>query len=164
MRVRRPDIPRGFTVPMIPSSPFWASGSARDDLRPRAANWLRLVGWLVIGLVIYFGYSKSHSKLQTQPLEQVLGFSGTCTRDPGPGNPSTLCLQENLTASRPRPPFAPNSSSGRGVQSAAGRAPSLHILLVGDDPGSQVYVRNKEKAGRETGLTVVVHPPGRAFG
>lgn len=42
-------------------------------------------------------------------------------------------------------------------KSAAGRAPSLHILLVGDDPGSQVYVRNKEKAGRETGLTVVVH-------
>lgn len=39
----------------------------------------------------------------------------------------------------------------------AGRAPALHILLVGDDPGSQVYVRNKEKAGREAGLTVVVH-------
>ena len=39
----------------------------------------------------------------------------------------------------------------------AGRAPALHILLVGDDPGSQVYVRNKEKAGRETGLEVTVH-------
>ena len=41
--------------------------------------------------------------------------------------------------------------------SKAGRAPSLHILLIGDDPGSQVYVRNKEKAGREAGLTVDVH-------
>ena len=40
---------------------------------------------------------------------------------------------------------------------AAGRAPSLHILLIGDDPGSQVYVRNKERAGTETGLNVVVH-------
>jgi methylenetetrahydrofolate dehydrogenase (NADP+)/methenyltetrahydrofolate cyclohydrolase len=40
---------------------------------------------------------------------------------------------------------------------AAGRAPTLHILLVGDDPGSQVYVRNKEKAGKETGLDVTVH-------
>jgi methylenetetrahydrofolate dehydrogenase (NADP+)/methenyltetrahydrofolate cyclohydrolase len=40
---------------------------------------------------------------------------------------------------------------------AAGRAPSLHILLVGDDPASQVYVRNKEKAGVEAGLHVVVH-------
>ena len=27
------------------------------------ANWARLVGWLIIGLFIYFGYSKSHSKL-----------------------------------------------------------------------------------------------------
>ena len=27
------------------------------------ANCLRLVGWLAIGMVIYFGYSKSHSKL-----------------------------------------------------------------------------------------------------
>ena len=40
---------------------------------------------------------------------------------------------------------------------SAGRAPGLHILLVGDDPGSQVYVRNKEKAGREAGLEVTVH-------
>ena len=39
----------------------------------------------------------------------------------------------------------------------AGRPPSLHILLVGDDPGSQVYVRNKERAGREAGLDVVIH-------
>lgn len=39
----------------------------------------------------------------------------------------------------------------------AGRAPALHIVLVGDDPGSQVYVRNKERAGSDAGLTVVVH-------
>jgi methylenetetrahydrofolate dehydrogenase (NADP+)/methenyltetrahydrofolate cyclohydrolase len=38
-----------------------------------------------------------------------------------------------------------------------GRAPALHIVLVGDDPGSQVYVRNKERAGTDAGLTVVVH-------
>jgi len=42
-------------------------------------------------------------------------------------------------------------------KAAAGRVPALHILLVGDDPASQVYVRNKEKAGRDTGLTVVIH-------
>lgn len=41
--------------------------------------------------------------------------------------------------------------------SAHGRAPSLHILLVGDDPASHVYVRNKERAGIETGLRVTVH-------
>ena len=41
---------------------------------------------------------------------------------------------------------------------AAGRKPSLHILLVGDDPASQVYVGSKKKTGEAAGLTVVVHP------
>ena len=41
--------------------------------------------------------------------------------------------------------------------SAAGRAPALSIVLVGDDPASHVYVRNKEKAGSESGLSVTVH-------
>ncbi len=40
---------------------------------------------------------------------------------------------------------------------AAGRAPALSIVLVGDDPASQVYVRGKERDGREAGLNVTVH-------
>jgi methylenetetrahydrofolate dehydrogenase (NADP+)/methenyltetrahydrofolate cyclohydrolase len=38
-----------------------------------------------------------------------------------------------------------------------GRPPALHIVLVGDDPASQIYVRSKEKSGHEAGLQVVVH-------
>jgi len=38
----------------------------------------------------------------------------------------------------------------------AGRPPGLGIVLVGDDPGSQIYVRNKTKAGTESGLAVDV--------
>ncbi len=34
-----------------------------------------------------------------------------------------------------------------------GRAPSLAVVLVGDDPASQVYVRNKEKACEDAGIT-----------
>ena len=34
----------------------------------------------------------------------------------------------------------------------AGRAPCLGILLAGDDPGSQIYVRNKVKSGEELGM------------
>ncbi len=37
------------------------------------------------------------------------------------------------------------------------RAPGLDVILVGDDPASQVYVRNKERACRETGIVSRVH-------
>jgi methylenetetrahydrofolate dehydrogenase (NADP+)/methenyltetrahydrofolate cyclohydrolase len=37
-----------------------------------------------------------------------------------------------------------------------GRPPGLGIVLVGDDPASEIYVRNKVKAGSESGLWVDV--------
>jgi methylenetetrahydrofolate dehydrogenase (NADP+) / methenyltetrahydrofolate cyclohydrolase len=39
----------------------------------------------------------------------------------------------------------------------AGRPPALDIVLAGDDPASEIYVRNKQRAGVETGLDVTVH-------
>ncbi len=38
-----------------------------------------------------------------------------------------------------------------------GRVPGLDVILVGDDPASQVYVRNKEKAATEVGMRGRVH-------
>ncbi len=38
-----------------------------------------------------------------------------------------------------------------------GRAPGLHVVLVGDDPASHVYVRNKEKAAQQVGMAGVTH-------
>jgi methylenetetrahydrofolate dehydrogenase (NADP+)/methenyltetrahydrofolate cyclohydrolase len=37
------------------------------------------------------------------------------------------------------------------------RAPGLHVVLVGDDPASQVYVRNKERAAKKVGIAGEVH-------
>ena len=37
---------------------------------------------------------------------------------------------------------------------AQGRAPGLTVVLVGDDPASQVYVRSKDKAATEAGFVV----------
>ena len=42
----------------------------------------------------------------------------------------------------------------RAFTAAAGRPPGLGIVLVGDNPSSEIYVRNKVKAGAETGLWV----------
>jgi APA family basic amino acid/polyamine antiporter len=64
MRVRRPDIQRGFTVPALPLVAVLGivvCGAMIFGLG--MTNWLRLAGWLAIGMVIYFGYSRQHSRL-----------------------------------------------------------------------------------------------------
>jgi methylenetetrahydrofolate dehydrogenase (NADP+)/methenyltetrahydrofolate cyclohydrolase len=40
------------------------------------------------------------------------------------------------------------------IRARAGRPPGLGIVLVGDNPASEIYVRNKVRAGGETGLWV----------
>jgi methylenetetrahydrofolate dehydrogenase (NADP+)/methenyltetrahydrofolate cyclohydrolase len=44
-----------------------------------------------------------------------------------------------------------------GFQSRFGRAPGLDVVLVGDDPASVVYTRNKERASREVGIVGRLH-------
>lgn len=64
MRVRRPDIPRGFTVPFLPAVSLLGIGVCSAMIYGLGwTNWLRLAGWLALGMVIYFGYSRRHSKL-----------------------------------------------------------------------------------------------------
>jgi methylenetetrahydrofolate dehydrogenase (NADP+)/methenyltetrahydrofolate cyclohydrolase len=38
-----------------------------------------------------------------------------------------------------------------------GRAPGLEVVLVGEDPASQVYTRNKEKAAAKAGIRGALH-------
>jgi methylenetetrahydrofolate dehydrogenase (NADP+)/methenyltetrahydrofolate cyclohydrolase len=38
-----------------------------------------------------------------------------------------------------------------------GRAPGLEVILVGDDPASAIYTRNKEKASNEVGMRGSLH-------
>jgi len=40
---------------------------------------------------------------------------------------------------------------------AHGRAPGIHVVLVGEDPASQVYTRSKEKASNEVGMVGRLH-------
>ncbi|HUR22064.1 MAG TPA: amino acid permease, partial [Vicinamibacterales bacterium] len=64
MRVRRPDLVRGFTVPALPVVAILGIVVCGAMIYGLGwTNWLRLAGWLVIGLVFYFGYGKHHSKL-----------------------------------------------------------------------------------------------------
>ncbi len=68
MRVRRPDLVRGFTVPALPvvaTLGILVCGAMIYGLG--WTNWMRLLVWLIVGLVIYFGYSIRHSKLNNAP-------------------------------------------------------------------------------------------------
>src|SRR5918992_1392052 len=44
-----------------------------------------------------------------------------------------------------------------GLERRWGITPGLAVVLVGDDPGSQLYVRNKEKACKEAGIKSYHH-------
>jgi basic amino acid/polyamine antiporter, APA family len=64
LRKTDPDLPRQFKTPFVPVVPILgilACGLMIFGLG--WTNWLRLIGWLAIGFVIYFGYSRYHSKL-----------------------------------------------------------------------------------------------------
>jgi len=64
LRKTRPDLPRPFKTPFVPALPI-ASALVSTALMAAlpAATWERLIIWMVIGLVIYFAYGRSHSKL-----------------------------------------------------------------------------------------------------
>ena len=69
MRRRRPDIPRGFVVPALPVVAvlgILVCGAMIFGLG--WTNWLRLIAWLVIGLVFYFSYGQKHSRIDL-PVE-----------------------------------------------------------------------------------------------
>ena len=67
MRRTHPELNRPFRTPMVPLVPILSilfSGALIVFLSP--ATQVRLVVWLVIGLVIYFSYGVKHSKVQAQ--------------------------------------------------------------------------------------------------
>jgi APA family basic amino acid/polyamine antiporter len=65
MRRRRPDLPRGFTVPALPVVAVLGIITCGAMIFGLGwTNWLRLLAWLAIGLVFYFGYGRKHSHLE----------------------------------------------------------------------------------------------------
>ncbi len=65
LRRRHPDLPRPFKTPLVPLVPILGIVSAFYLMvsLPRL-TWIVVCIWLVVGLVIYFGYSVRHSKVQ----------------------------------------------------------------------------------------------------
>jgi APA family basic amino acid/polyamine antiporter len=72
LRRTDPDQPRPFRTPWVPLVPILGVlFNGYMMIRLGAINWIRLVLWLAIGLVVYFTYGQKHSKVQA-----LLGNSG----------------------------------------------------------------------------------------
>ena len=63
-RVRPFRAPLVWPLPVVPVLGILFNGYMMYKLG--AANWIRLVVWLIIGLVVYFTYSRKHSRVQQQ--------------------------------------------------------------------------------------------------
>jgi APA family basic amino acid/polyamine antiporter len=65
LRMRHPDIQRPFKTPLVPLVPILGIVvNAAMIFGLGWTNWARLAVWLAIGLAIYFGYSRMHSRLE----------------------------------------------------------------------------------------------------
>ena len=72
LRVRRPDLHRPFKTPMVPLVPILGIVISFGIMASLPVDtWWRLIIWLVIGMVIYFGYGRHHSKVQQTVPDDV---------------------------------------------------------------------------------------------
>ena len=72
LRVRHPELHRPFKTPLVPLVPILGMGSAIFLMsRLAAITWEVMIGWLIFGLIIYFGYSFKHSKVQKLAKAQI---------------------------------------------------------------------------------------------
>ena len=128
------------------------------DARSSNANLRQRFGVVVVGI------QRSDGRMEFNPppdavMRAAITWSCSATR--------TSCTSSRTAAGEP-PPAVMSVDAGararrtlgrrgdprRGVPgcaaftAAAGRPPGLGIVLVGEDPASEIYVRNKVKAGR----------------
>ncbi len=65
LRVRHPELKRPFKTPLVPLVPILGIVSAVYLMANLALiTWEVMIGWLMLGLLIYFTYSVKHSKVQ----------------------------------------------------------------------------------------------------
>jgi APA family basic amino acid/polyamine antiporter len=80
LRYQRPDLERPFKTPLVP---FVPALSALVSLGLMAGlpmeTWIRLVVWMAIGMLIYFGYGRSHSEVRKRD-EALASVGGTRRR------------------------------------------------------------------------------------
>jgi APA family basic amino acid/polyamine antiporter len=70
LRSSNPALNRPFKVPLSPFIPIATVVSAAFLMNSLPLDtWIRLIDWMAIGLVIYFGYSYTHSRLAVEDTQ-----------------------------------------------------------------------------------------------
>ena len=65
LRTTNPNVVRPFRTPWVPLVPILGVGfNGYMMLKLGWINWMRLIIWLVIGMVVYFTYSRHHSRVR----------------------------------------------------------------------------------------------------
>jgi APA family basic amino acid/polyamine antiporter len=64
LRKKRPDLKTGYRVPLVPVLPVVSALLCSYlMLNLTTLTWLRFIGWMAIGLLIYLAYGMRHSRL-----------------------------------------------------------------------------------------------------
>jgi APA family basic amino acid/polyamine antiporter len=72
LRRKEPERERPFRTPWVPAVPFLGIVTTVGMMAGLPLDtWLRLIVWLGIGLLIYFFYSRHHSRLQLAGVQAV---------------------------------------------------------------------------------------------
>jgi APA family basic amino acid/polyamine antiporter len=82
MRKTNPSAVRPFRVPFVPFTPILGILACLLLMFSLpAVNWLRLIGWLAVGMAIYFIYGRRHSVMARYPTAEAAPV-GTANRAP----------------------------------------------------------------------------------
>jgi hypothetical protein len=64
LRIKEPNAPRVFRCPWVPVVPILGALVCISMMIPLPGDtWIRLVVWMALGFIIYFTYSRKHSRL-----------------------------------------------------------------------------------------------------
>ena len=72
LRKRRPDLHRPFKTPWVPFVPIMGMIVSFGLMASLPLDtWIRLVVWLILGMIIYFSYGRHHSRVQKMTRDEV---------------------------------------------------------------------------------------------
>ena len=67
LRRTRPDMPRPFRIPLSPVLPIIGCLFVIYLMTQLPlTTWIRFIVWLIIGMIIYFAYSRRHSRVRLE--------------------------------------------------------------------------------------------------